>query len=290
MNHSLFMAIYQYTQERSPLTVLLFIAAILTTSVMPAIPSYPLVFTTVIMGCLILFTFRITDDIADLPIDKLAHPTRFLCRHEQNIRQLKRCREIALAVIGVVSLVITENLQLTVEFLLAMFAVWSLFFSIKVKLPTLLHALILNATIAILPVYAGLITAGEINQFHILMAVFFWSGGFAHDLSHSIVDRKVTPAEQLKPLHQIDQKGLAILSCIAFLACTFSGSVLFLTGHVGSLFIVVLILNTLYMFYLEHRLIRRPCQETAHPFYIFGFLFFLLPALANTLQEISLLW
>ena len=129
------------------------------------------------------------------------------------------------------------------------------------------------------------------NMYHQAFAItaffglaFVFLGALAHDLSHSLLDTGTTTPEALNPINRINQKLLAWLSLVLYLISGACGLSLVYNHWTGSGFAGCLALTVAIMFYLEVRLIRHPCAETAKPFYIFGFLFFLLPIIGHVVD------
>ena len=229
-----------------------------------------------------LFLVRLSDDICDIPIDKITHPERALCSGNSVLKHANLFR--VFSVIFMLSLQFMSARALALIGLVLI--VYFIFFIIKPKLPVLLHTIILNSTLAIFPIYSSIILYEKISNFHLLLGVFFWLGGLAHDFSHSLIDtNKVTPQE-LNPINQIDQRLLAIFSLILFLIASTVGAVMAYLSFTGLAFSICLIITTIIIMALEAKLISNPSEEAAKPFYIMGFIYFLLPSLGNTIETV----
>jgi len=155
---------------------------------------------------------------------------------------------------------------------------FSVFFCFKPKLPTLLHVALLNSSLVVFPIFAGLAARSSITTFEILMGLFFWAGGFAHDLSHSLLDTRNVDPQKLNPINKLNQAALAKLSLLAFLVSGGFGMLLYQRRLVGDGFFICLVIMILTMLGLEWKLIRQPSEKNAKPFYTFGFIYFLAPA------------
>ncbi|CAM3913488.1 hypothetical protein VA7868_02303 [Vibrio aerogenes CECT 7868] len=281
MWRKVFKIIGLYSRERSPAGITLLISVLLLAPVIKH-PVHPVVlFTGILSAVLMLFLIRLSDDLCDLGIDRIAHPERLLCRDQFSVSILKRCRWLVTGPLIVMNTVAAAHPVAMLIFLLSALLICSLFFFIKPWLPTLVHTALLNAMLGIFPCYAGVLTTGHIGMAHLLMALFFWLGSFAHDLSHSLLDTAHTPPGQLKPLNRFNQKTLAMTSLALYLLSAGTGYLLFHYQAVSSVFLAALGICTLVIIRLECALIRHPTRNTARPFYVWGYLFFLLPVLAD---------
>ncbi|WP_428240146.1 UbiA family prenyltransferase [Gynuella sp.] len=279
-------ALYLYSRERCPPAILLVIAVTLSISVLDDCDSVLSISALFISATLFLFLIRLSDDICDLPIDRVAHPERLLCRDQNNLRKLKQFRLLTIPLIFFITLPTAKDTVLTAVFLLSVLLVCWLFFVYKPKLPTLVHTFLLNGSLTLPPLHSSLLIKGYIDTFAMYMAIYLWLGSFAHDLSHSLVDVRQTSIKKIKPLNRISQTGLAILSLVSFSACAATGVLMYEKKFAEPAFLILLLINFFIMFYLEFLLIKKPDHSTSKPFYIFGFVFFLSPVLAGIASKI----
>jgi hypothetical protein len=232
---------------------------------------------------LFLFVIRLSDDLCDVEVDRATHPERLLCSNPEALRQLRGVRW-GLAALALLLLVPRwEALGLVAASLL----LFAGFFLVKHRLPPLAQAALLNASLFPFPALASLLLRGEAGPAELLLGAFFWLGGFAHDCSHCLLDLEDVPPEALPPINRIDQRLLAWISLAAFLLAAALGFALVGAGWAGAGFGACLALTTGVVLALEWRLIRRPGAATAKPFYVFGFAFFLLPALAEVVTVLA---
>ncbi|AJQ97177.1 UbiA family prenyltransferase [Gynuella sunshinyii] len=283
-------ALYLYSKERCPSAILLVISVILSISVLDGPDSVLSISALLISATLFLFLIRLSDDICDLPIDRVAHPERLLCRDQTSLRKLKQFRLLTIPVIFFITLPAAEDTLLTAAFLLSVLLMCWLFFLYKPTMPTLVHTLLLNGSLAFFPLHSSLLIKGYINSFAMYMAMYFWFGSVAHDLSHSLVDIRQITIDKIKPLNRINQNYLAFSSLVFFSASTITGFLLYVLKMVEPAFFYLLLINFSIVLYLEYHLIKKPNQQTAAPFYVFGFIFFLTPVLAEIIWKCTKLY
>jgi len=276
----MFKDVIRYSNERSPSYIVLPLAAALYSSGFDSFPTLATYIAGLVCVSLFLFLVRLSDDICDIPIDNITHPERLLPSGELNISKLNIFR----AIVIVVMLMINYDNNLAMLFLALTCLVYFVFFLAKPHLPTMIHVLLLNSTLAVFPLYAGLLTPDGISPFHLLLGMFFWLGGFAHDLSHSVIDTSNTDPKKLNPINHYNQKAMAINSFIVFTIAFLAGVFMYMHDYVTTSFIITLIIAYAILLKLELQLIQKPNEENAKPFYIFGFLFFLVPGIANAIS------
>lgn len=269
-----------YAKERSPVPFILVLSGVLFASGFTGL-ELPVVLLAQGWATLflLLFMIRLSDDICDIPIDSITHPERVLCSGAVSLVRINRFR--VLAVVLMLALNITQPAALVM--VAASIVALAVFFWLKPRLPTLVHVALLNFLLFLFPVYSGLLLEGAITPFHLGMGLFIFLGALAHDFSHSLLDIRDIPPDRLAPLNRFNQRRLAWLSLALFLISAACGALLVGPwsgwGFAGCLALMVVI-----MLYLQARLIRHPSAETAKPFYIFGFLFFLLPILGHVVD------
>lgn len=271
-------AVLIYAKERSPLAFTATLSLLLFAAGLKNFDVHPLLFLSGWLSMFIfLFMIRLSDDICDIPIDSITHPERALCSGLSPLKIMNRFRLLAIA------LFLALQLGHPGALLLSLFALlfFGLFFKLKPGLHPLVHTTLLNFSLCMFPVYSGLLLYGEISRFHLLMGGFFWLGGLAHDYSHCLMDTRESAPETLNPINRIDQDFLAKLSLVLFLISGLLGFILAYSNGMPWGFLGCLILMLVLMIRLECKLIRHPSLETAKPFYIFGFLFFLVPVVGH---------
>lgn len=232
---------------------------------------------------LFLLLVRLSDDVADIPIDRLTHPQRFLCAADKPTLHIVRWLQLSAA--GALVLLQVPRADAS-AFIVVTTIIYACFFMLKHRFPIIVQALMLNSALAVFPVYGELLLMGQITGFSLLMGLFFWLGGIAHDFSHCLMDATGMDADQLNPINRVNQKHLAIWSLIIFSASGSIGVLLYRLQYTGPLFLTALLIGIAAMLYLEIPLIRKPSIKTAKPFYWFGFVFFLLPALTHQVETI----
>lgn len=275
----------RYSQERCPILVISFIALALFGAGIETESISPALFLKGWLSMVIfLFLIRLSDDLCDLPSDRITHPDRVLCSDDIDLGQIN----IARVVLAIFLLLLQLPNIPAFAFLLVSLGFCVLFFQFKPKLPTLVHVGLLNATLFLFPIYCTVLLIGTIGSGQVIFGLFFWLGGFAHDLAHSLVDVKKTKPEQIRAINRLNQRSLAVLSLVLYVGASGLGFWLYSIGYTDELFLIVLFVCLLIVLYLEARLIKYPDTSTARPFYAIGFLFFLLPALAHLIAFTNL--
>lgn len=118
-----------YSRERSPAGLTLLIAALLLTSVMKELPHPTIALIAILIAALMLFLIRLSDDLCDVDIDRIAHPERLLCRDQFSVKILQRFRWLASGLLILISVLIAVNLVAMLIFLSAVLLICGLFFS-----------------------------------------------------------------------------------------------------------------------------------------------------------------
>jgi len=267
-----------FARERSPFVVVAVLSLLLFSS---GLTQFDVNTLSICSGWLTMFLFlflvRLSDDICDIPIDRITHPERGLCSGKIHLGRINRFRTLAV----VIMLVLQAQHLPALLFVVASLAFFALFFYLKPRLPTVVHVVILNFSLAIFPAYCGVLFNDQLSGFHLLMGLFVWLGGLAHDFSHSVLDTRGIPVETLNPINRINQKALAWWSLLLFLLSATVGATLVIQHKASWGFAVCLALACGILVPLMQRLITNPSAKTAKPFYIFGFVFFLLPILGH---------
>ncbi|MET1077841.1 MAG: UbiA family prenyltransferase [Pseudomonas sp.] len=271
-------AVLLYARERSPLLLTALLSLLLFAAGLHDFAVEPLLFFRGWLSmCLLLFLLRVSDDICDIPLDRLAHPERALCSGRAPLNRINAFR--ALAVLCLLGLQIGHPAALLLVTLTLVF--FSLFFRFKPDLHPLLHTALLDGALGLFPLYAGLLLYGEIGTAQLLMGAFIWLGALAHDYAHSVPDRRDSAVQRLNAITRVEPALLACLSLLLFVLSAGVGLRLACSNGLPWGFLGGLLLMTPLILRLEYRLLRRPCAETAKPFYITGFLFFLVPILGH---------
>jgi 4-hydroxybenzoate polyprenyltransferase len=267
-----------FARERSPFAVIAVLSLLLFSAGLTQFPvSATLFFSGWLTMFLFLFLVRLSDDICDIPIDRITHPERGLCSGAINLTRINRFRVVAVLV-----MLALQGLQLpALIFIATVLALFAVFFVLKPRLPTVVHVVLLNGSLAVFPLYCGVLFGGQLSEFHLLMGLFVWVGGVAHDFSHSLLDTRGVPPQQLNPINRINQHALAWWSLLLFAVSAGAGSMLVLRQHTQWGFAACLIVVCCILVPLIRRLIAQPSAATAKPFYVFGFVFFLLPILGH---------
>lgn len=276
----MFNSVYIYTKERSPLPFTLLLSFVLFAS---AIQEGPIDIGVFLSGwtsmALFLLFVRLSDDICDIPVDKITHPDRLLCSSTVVLTDVNYFRFLSVVImigLNVFNVIALYFLTFAIVFFL-------IFFRVKPVLPVLVHTTILNFSLFVFPVYAGYLLYGEVTKAYFIMGMFFWLGGLAHDYSHCLIEVGDQPYETLNPINRINPYFLAWLSLIVFIFSAGLGIYMIVNQWVTIGFTVGLLIMSTVIVILEVNLLRLPCEASAKPFYISGFVFFLLPALLNSI-------
>lgn len=276
------MTLLYYMRERSPLWLILVLSFVL---FFAGLPSPPVDGWTALQGwvsaSLLLLLARISDDMADVPIDQMTSPTRLLCRADMGT--LRHMRWWQLGLVGLLLILQLPSIYPLV-FILSVMAIYGGFFAFKHRFPIIAQTVVVNGTLALFPVYGELLLTGRIGGSGLLMGLFFWLGALAHEYSHSLLEVSGEDPTRLNPINRLNQRYLAIGSLILFTLSGLVGLILHGLQYTRPVFLLVLLGCMVIMVYLEIPLIRKPGRTTAKPFYWFGYAFFLLPALGHILS------
>ncbi len=271
----MFKEVLAYVKERCPILFLLALSLVLFSA---NLNFKALTLEAFLSGYLsafgLLFLIRLSDDICDIPVDRITHPQRVLCQPNLSLRPFNILRLVT----ALVLLALQPTMTATV-FIATVLLLGSLFFWLKPRLPTLIHVALLNTSLALFPLYADFLTQNTITLQGTLIGVFFWFGGIAHDFSHSVQDTRHVDRSLLNPLNQINQRLLAKLALVFFVLTYAIGVVISTTFSLGVGFIVSLSILFCFCVYLNWKLILTPNEKLAKPFYVLGFALFLVPCL-----------
>jgi len=214
------------------------------------------------------FCLRATDDIQSIKVDRITHPERGLVSGRINSAQLTQ------AIWLMITLIIFVNYfwgnVLAIIFIVFYYI---LFFSFKNKLPVLLKPFLSSFAFGYIVIYTSYVVNSYISSAQVLLGLFIWVSVIAHEYAHSVdADNRA--------------QFFALISLIGYLLACILGSIFWLIANQPPLFIIILMLSTLYILFLEIQLIKKPSSEQAVKFYINGFLFFLLPCLGLIIDQI----
>ncbi len=214
------------------------------------------------------FCLRAADDINSIEVDRITHPERGLVSGDINSAKLTQAIWFMIALIMLVNYFWGDVLAIIV-----IVFYYILFFRFKHKLPLFLKPFLSSLAFGYIAIYTSYVVDSYISSAHVLLGLFIWVSVISHEYAHSIdADNKA----------QI----FAIISLIGYLLACILGSIFWLIAKQPLLFIILLMLSTLYILYLEIQLIKKPSSEQAVKFYINGFLFFLLPCLGLIIDQI----
>jgi len=228
-------------------------------------------YITVFLGLLCL---RASDDIFSIQVDRLTHPERGLVSGEIDAIQLQR------SVWGMlVFILIINTIWGSLPVLLGLTIYYWLFFHFKHKLPLLIRPFFSNLAFGAIAVYASYLVTNSLSYAHLIFVLFTWLSVVAHEYAHSIDENDVDTPGLLTYSQQLGARGAALLSLGVYLTASLLGFIFWFIAGRLLLFLIILILTTIHIMFLELKLIQKPTSNNAKPFYIYGFTFFLLPSL-----------
>ncbi len=276
-------AILDFSKERSPLWVTLFISFVLTQSSVISLKHLP-DFTTWIVSItfsfLLLFLLRLSDDICDIPIDSVTDPDRGLPSGRIPERPLRKFRWIAIAF----ALAIQFDHSKALIFSFMVFIYYLLFFKFKRSISPILQPALLNVCFLFITIHGTLLFTDTISLDSLMIGGFLWLGAIAHDYAHTVRDRTDLIKRPPSPIHRHSPKMLVILSSVCyFLSVLMGGYISFYLLPYWSFFITLLV-TTCYILVLEINLWKKPNMSSARPFYVWGFVFFLAPILIASVE------
>ncbi len=223
---------------------------------------------------LFLLLVRMQDDLSDIAIDRITHPERGLVSGAINPGNLRLCVVIGTGIV----LVLNYFAQLLLPVLAMVFG-YAVFYSLKERIPLPLHPIIVNAVFFFIPLYAGLIAHGNTVWTDVLLGLFIWTAVIAHDFAHSVHGPTESPADVASFSNILGPRGSAVTALSAFVLAGLIGAAFWTQSGQPLLFIILLTAMFLYILILGIRLVRTPAIANAKPFYVSGFVFFLLPLL-----------
>ncbi len=232
-------------------------------------------FSGVMTTFIILLTIRIADDLTSLDEDKSHHPQRGLVSGRIDRKALIW----SLSYLGVFICILNLSAK-QIGILTFIFIYYALFFFFRTKTSLLLKPFFSNAIFLVLPFYA---TGSHIlneNPRILFLGLFLWAGAIAHEYSHNVHDLEEKTEYEKTYSTLLGPRNAAILSLILFLSSFLFGVLFWYFTGKSYFFICTLVLLTLHMLYHYQKIIKKPCDKNAQPFYIFGFTYFLLPLCA----------
>ncbi len=269
-------ALKSFIEDRFPLKVTLPLSFVLfgapASLSMPNLFSAVCGFTTIFLALLVL---RIWDDISDLEIDAIKSPGRGLVSGRIDGERLVWASGFFLLIV-----LCLNSLEPAFPLVCLVMAYYLIFFRhLKKKVPFVLQPLLLNVIFFVIPLYAGLL-GGHLDGKFWALSLFVWIGVVAHDYAHSVHG----PEEGMEGVPSfsgsIGARGSAILAGTFFLLSACFGLVVWMLGTGDGLFVTALSCMSLLILYRCGRLLLHPSSREARPFYVSGFLFFLIPLIA----------
>jgi 4-hydroxybenzoate polyprenyltransferase len=236
---------------------------------------------TFTMVFIIFLCLRITDDLASIHIDRLTHPTRGLPSGRIDAAKLKRYLLILIAAAAAIS---ASGAFLISTLLIIVY--YSLYFALFKKIPILVRPFLSNLIFFGLPAYIAQIISPQFSSPHLFLGLFAYASVIAHEYAHNVHSPDQTPSDEKTYVDLLGPRGLALLSFLVFALAALSGFAFWYASDQPPLFFIVLCLTTIQIFYLQVKLINQPVAHKAHPFYIYGFTFFLLPFIALAFDKV----
>ena len=227
------------------------------------------------------FCLRAVDDINSIEVDRISHPERGLVSGRIDSAKLTQAVWLMIAFIVLINYFLGNVLAIIVIVLY-----YSLFFRFENKLPLLLKPFLSNIAFGYIAIYSSYVVEGYISSAQVLLALFLWVSVIAHDYAHSLHADNIDTQGIQTYSKRLGARTSAIVSLIGYLVACILGAIFWLIANQPALFLIMLVLSTLYILYLEIQLIKKPSSERAVKFYINGFLFFLLPCLGLIIDHI----
>lgn len=271
----MFTDLLQFTRERFPLKVVVPLSAVLFAApgslARIAVPEAAFGFFNTVLFLLLL---RMQDDLSDMHVDRITHPERGLVSGRINPRNVRKGMLIGIGLI--LALNLSAHLFLPV---FAMTLGYVIFYALKERIALPLHPILVNVLFFFIPLYACFIATGRVEWPYILLGLFIWTAVIAHDFAHSVHGPDESPAEVPTVSKILGPRGSAVTALCTFVVAGLIGCFFWNESGRPVLFIIFLAGTFLAILFLGIRLIRDPVVPKAKPFYIFGFVFFLLPLL-----------
>lgn len=278
--------IKQFSAERCPLKVLLPLGTILWGA--PLILVRPLHIVKAISGwigvLMLIFILRMADDLSDLSVDRKWHPERGLSHGEIRAKRIKGA-----VVVGLLLLVFFNHWRPGIYYFGGLAVFYIFYYLFKTKLPVSVLPLLVNLVFLFIPLYCGWMMTGSASFPLWLLAMFIWAAVVGHDFAHSVHGLDEVLPEVDTPSRHLGSKTAAIAGLIGYLAAIIFGGVFWYLNYGSLLFGLMLAGTCILIMVLAVRLVRRPIQRNARPFYIWGFVFFLLPLLGLIIERLIMM-
>jgi 4-hydroxybenzoate polyprenyltransferase len=273
-------ALWKFIAERFPLPVTVPFVAVLVagTAKVLGVGLSPRTLTGLVSVFVAFLMLRIIDDLSDLEFDKQMKPARGLCSGAIPEARLRQAFWV------VVILFLLGHRGSAGETLVwGSLIGYSLFYRIKARLPFFLRTLGVNALFLLVPQYVAVTSGMPPRGEPWLLGVFFWFSVIAHEFTHSLAEDGRGNA--LYERH-FSRRTQAILGAIGYGLALLAAGFWAIRSDQGT-FLFALLPWTMVVLCLCVRLIRNPVPENAKPFFVQGFLFFLVPLLLYLLGAVT---
>ena len=264
---------WKFIAERFPFKATLPLTAILALGPMSGAPftiaDGAVIFTTLFLTLLAL---RMADDLASIDTDRITHPDRGLPSGRIDAAGLT----YAMATVATMAVVLNLS-RGHFRSLLFLAGVYTLYFLFFRKIPVLIKPFLSNLVFGWIPPYVAATLLNRFSFEHLMLGLFAYGSAIAHEYAHSVHAADEASGRLKTYASLLGPRRSAILSLLMYVAAGTMGLVYW--SHAGRpvFFLLILMVTTIRIIYLEIRLIDDPGVRTARPFYIAGFGFFLFP-------------
>lgn len=273
---------WRFIAERFPLKATFPLTAILAFGPMSSAPftiTYGIIIFTTLF--LTLLAVRMADDLASIDTDRITHPERGLPSGRINAAGL------TLSMVTIATMVVVLNL-FRGHFSVTLFLVgyYCLYFFAIGKTPVLIKPFLSNVVFCWMPIYIADTLLGRFSFEYLILGLFAYISAIAHEYAHSVHAEDEGAAKLKTYSSLLGSRRSAILSGLMYAAAGTMGFVYWSVAGRPILFILILIVTSVQILYLEIRLIREPATHSARPFYLAGYGFFLFPYLGLILDNL----
>ncbi len=258
----MFKDLWAFIRERYPLQVTIPLVGVLSlAAVYPTFGSWKRLLLAVATVFLGLLALRAADDLVDMESDRQRCPDRGLPSGRIKAEAISRSIWFLWGLILFLNLVSLKALI----FIVVLSLYYLFYFRGKSYLPHDIRPFFSTLIWGVIPLYVGL-NLESLSLFHFLMMAFIWSAVVAHEIAHSL--------DNVQPNRW---QALALRALFLFILSAFWGLAIWQVTGRPFFFGLFLLLTLAVILKLSLALLREPGPSRAKAFYIWGFIFFLLP-------------
>ncbi len=264
---------WRFIAERFPLKITLPLTAILALGPMSS-ASFTFADGLVIFATLFLTLLgvRMADDLASIDMDRITHPDRGLPSGRINSSRLSYSMATIATMVVALNL-FGEHFKGT----LVLVGYYGFYFFFIKRIPILIKPFLSNLLFCWIPLYIADTLLDRSSLEHLILGLFAYGSAIAHEYAHTVHNEDESPGQLKTYSSLLGPRRSAIISFLMYVAAGTMGFVYWSQAGRPVLFLLILMVTSVQILYLEIRLIRDPVIRYARPFYVAGYGFFLFP-------------